>query len=127
MYQTDYFIRFVADAAQARRDMQQKVSFAMYLEFDSKREARAFQDEHNVGGCLRKCSDGKFRFALSGLCGFGPYGDEADAERAAIDRRGYNGVEYPAFAIFEGRYVGQADAADGDMFRPIKLVKVVNL
>ncbi len=125
MYDTDYFVRFVANAAQARRDLRRGYSFSSYAFFPTKAEAREFWHDLGVSEpALGRCREG-WGLKLDGLCGFGPFESVEEAEAFARDRQGYNDVEYPAAAVYAGRWLSQADGGDGDVFRADRLVKVI--
>lgn len=127
MYQTDYFIRFVNSKKEAKRNMEDCVSYSMYLEFGTKKEALSFKEDYEQLSAPVKCSDKKWRFPLDGLCGFGPYETIDECEEILKTKHGYNGCSYPFAMICEGKYRGEADGGDGDMFEPVKLIKVIKL
>lgn len=128
MYETDYFVRFVLSPPQARRDLRRGYSFSGYIFHKSLAEAMDFWsdfrpvDRSDFGRC-----DQGWGLKLDGLCGFGPFETIEEAEEVASENRGYgDGTGYwPMAAIYIGTYVGQADGGDGDMFRPSKLIKII--
>lgn len=70
-----------------------------------------------------ECSDGRYRFALPGLCGFA-YRSVEDARADAIKNQSFETVaRWPLAAIFTGRKVGETD--DADLFLPDALACVV--
>jgi hypothetical protein len=119
---TSYFIRFVANEAQLKRDLRDKRSYVLYMDFASKREAVETKKDLDLKGEPVRCSDGRWRLANAGLCGFGMYNDEAECREALREgfHVGYGGGDL--VTIWEGVYIDQADAGDGDMFRPTRLV-----
>ncbi len=127
MYDTDYFVRYVLSPAQARRDLRRAYSFSGYAFFPTKREAREYWQDLGVADpALARCREG-WGLRLDGLCGFGPFETVEEAEEFARSSRGYNDVEYPAAAVYSGRWLCQADGGDGEVFRPDRLVKVIQL
>lgn len=127
MYKTDYFIRFVLDKNQARRDRRRGYSFSSYVFCQTKQELREYWNDFGVYDFeIGRCREG-FGLRLDGLCGFGPYASIEEAEEDARKRGGYNGVDYPIAAIYTGRYTGIADQMDGDLFSADRLVKTIKL
>ena len=123
-----YFIRFVGSPEQAQADFERGFSYAGYMNFSTAESAQEWADEMSMDDPTIEPMDiGGYGVALDGLCGFGPYATEAEAEADAIERGGYNSVGYDYAAIFTGRHIGQADNADGDLFRAVALVKTVSL
>jgi hypothetical protein len=123
-----YFVRFVNDRNQALRDRRRGYSFSSYALFPTLREAKEFwadmlqrpiSDE-----AIGRCRHG-YGLKLAGLCGFGPFGSYHEAREYALAHRGYNGIPWPAAAIYTGSCAGQADGGDGDMFHPRRLVKFI--
>lgn len=148
MYRTDYFIRFVNSPEHAQCDLERGYSFSSYAAFEAKDEAVEFWadllqvslddrgefDPEADPEAAEELSDRigyqagwGYGLKLDGLCGFGPFETAEEAEEQALARRGYNGVEWPAAAIYTGRHIGQADCGDGDMFVPTQLVKVIEI
>jgi len=122
-----YFVRFVIDRNQARRDLRRGYSFSGYVFCQSKGEAREFWQDFGVSDPeLGRCKHG-WGLRLAGLCGFGPFDSAEEAEAYALEHRGYNSVEWPMAAIYTGLSLGLADGGDGDMFRPHRLVKVIEI
>ncbi len=125
MYRTDYFVRFVLDSQQARRDLRRGYSFSGYVFSARKAEARDFWRDLGVSDPdLGRCREG-WGLRLAGLCGFGPFASAEEAAEFARNRRGYNGVAWQTAAIYEGRWVASCD--DGDVFRALRLAKVIKL
>ena len=121
-----YFIRFVQSEEYALHDLERGFSFVDYNFFDSAEdvvEFYALEDADEVA----ELAPGRFGIALNGLCGFGPFETVEEARAEGLDRRGYNGVDWPGFAIFTGSYVEDTRVWDGDCFRPTALVEFVTL
>jgi hypothetical protein len=70
---------------------------------------------------IREHSNGQFGFALNGLCGYGPFETLEDAEEES--KNGSYGI-YTTCGIFEGCEAG-LDPDNNQLFRPTKLVKVI--
>jgi hypothetical protein len=125
-----YYVRFVNDHEQARRDLKRGYSFSSYALFPTARDAKEFWSDMLqrpvLSSELGRCKHG-YGLRLPGLCGFGPFETVEEAVDYALEHRGYNGVNWPAAAIYEGRYAGEADCGDGDMFVPERLVSFVKL
>lgn len=124
MYSTDYFIRFAASAEYLQCDMERGFSFREYQLFDTREECEEhdFVEFYGVDpDTIAQNSDGRWGFALDGLCGFGPFESLEEAEEAASSKGAYGAYDWAG--IYTGRYAGQADGADGDMFVPTSLVK----
>ena len=125
MYKTDYFVRFVQNKSQARRDLRRGYSFSSYVFLPTKKETREYWEENGVENPgLARCDQG-WGLKLDGLCGFGPFETIEEAESYAREKKGYAGVEWPAAAIYTGSHIGSV--ADGDLFRPAKLEKIILL
>ena len=121
-----YFIRFVQSEEYAKCDLERGFSFVDYNFFDSAEdvvEFYALEDADDVA----QHDDGRFGVALNGLCGFGPFETIEEAREHGLESRGYNGVDWPGFAIFTGSYVEDTRVWDGDCFRPTALVEFVKL
>lgn len=131
MYQTDHFIRFVNKPEHAEADMERGHSFAAYQFFDTPEQAGDFADDYGYDredvAPIERDGATQYGVALPGLAGFGPYETREEAEHAAREKRGYNGVEWPFAAIFTGSHVGETDGGDGDLFRPKALLGTVDL
>lgn len=125
-----YFIRFAQSAEHLTCDLERGYSFRLY-QFWSTRAAALDSDLVEFYGVdpetLAEHDDGQFGFALPGLCGFGPFDSLDEAEAEARERGGYNLVEWPVAGIYTGRYVEEADAGDGQVFRPTALVRTIDL
>lgn len=126
----EFFVRFVASAEAAQKDMERGFSFSDYILFDSPEDvlehfgiedADSIEIAQDNGECA-----GQWGIALNGLCGFGPFASTDEAEAYAYEHRGYNGVEWPAAAIFTGSYVSDNRVWDGDCFRPASIAKIVS-
>lgn len=136
-----YFIRFVGSDANAQADLERGYSFREYQFFMSDEDAREsdFVEYYGVDADTIESfevSSGEpfgfdagvttlYGFALDGLCGF-----QSDAEtlEEAIEEaktRSYNGGYWPWVAVYTGRYCGQADGGDGDLFVPQTLEMVI--
>lgn len=130
-----YFLRYVTDERQAQRDMVQRVSFECYFEWPTLEAAHEYRargmqpytlknDARGNGRPIVHCSDGRYRIALPGLCGFGSYDTTRDARLDATQNKGFGPICKQA-AVFNGRKIGEVD--DGDLFVPCELVEVFDL
>lgn len=122
MYATDYFIRFAPSSEYLQCDLERGYSFSGYQFFQTREDAEEYFEDEDPEQ-IAEHSDGTFGLALDGLCGFGPYESVEEAEAAIADRGGYG--LYDVAGIFTGKYAGQPDDSDGDLFVPKILVKVV--
>lgn len=128
---TNYYIRFVKSQKQAKADLRRGFSFVDYILFDTRQDVLdhfGIEDASEVhlardNGEMK----GRWGIALNGLCGFGPFASEEEAEVAARTRRGYNGVEWPMAAIYTGHHRSDNRVWDGGVFAPETLVKVILL
>ena len=123
---TQYFIRFAPSAEYLRCDMARGFSFREYQLFATREECEHhdFVEFYGVDpDTIAQNSDGKWGFALDGLCGFGPFDSVEEAEEAIEDRGGYG--SYSVGGIFTGRYVQEPSVQDGDVFVPLSLIKIV--
>jgi len=121
-----YFIRFVQSEEYAKCDLERGFSFVDYNFFDTAEDVAEFYELDGTDD-VAKHNDGKFGIALNGLCGFGPFETIEEARAEGLDRRGYNGIAWPGFAIYAGSYVEDTRVWDGDCFRPTALVEFVKL
>lgn len=118
------FIRFIRGGslveaiANAQADLERGYSFRCYQFFESREDAEDsdFVQFYGVDADTITEIDGQFAFALPGLCGYED--DERDLSDYAYSET-YNFV-----ARFQGRYIERADADDGDVFRPSRLIGV---
>lgn len=119
------FIRFMRGetleqaTANAQADLERGYSFRGY-QFYPTQEAAAESDFVQYLGVdaesIVKTDTGAYGFALDGLCGY------EDDDR---DLRDYPYSEtFDFVARYEGSYAGEADAGDGDLFRPARLIGV---
>lgn len=134
--QKEYFVRFVRGPEQAQADLERGFSFSDYVLFDSPEDVIEYfggDEDDDSGLDLADLAQdnfgetaGKWGVSLNGLCGFGSFDSVEDAEDYARENRGYNGVSWPAAAIFEGRPVDDEKVWDGDCFKPIAVVKSIH-
>lgn len=126
-----FFVRFTGSPEAAQKDLERGFSFSDYVLFDSPEDVLehfGIEDANSVdlaqdnGECA-----GQWGIALNGLCGFGPFDSLEEAEEYIQENRGYNGVEWPAAAIFSGSYVSDERVWDGDCFRPHAIAKIIEL
>lgn len=105
------FIRFGADIDSLRSDIERGYSFAGYMAFNSKGEALDNATEMGIEAPLAQHANGQWGYKLDGLCGY-----EFDGERRPEDFPYAQNAS--AWVVAEGRYVGEADGGDGDLFIP---------
>lgn len=127
----EFFIRFVGSAEAAQKDLERGFSFGDYVLFDSPEDVLehfGIEDSNSVDIAQDNGEyAGQWGIALNGLCGFGPFETEKEAEEEARSRGGYNGVEWPFAAIFAGSYASDERVWDGDCFRPSRIAKIIKL
>jgi len=121
-----YFVRFVENEGYARCDLERTYSFSDYALFDTPEDVVDFFGLDNADDVAQH-DDGRFGVALNGLCGFGPFETIEEAREYGLENRGYNGIDWPGFAIYTGSYVEDTRVWDGDCFRPRALVEFVKL
>jgi hypothetical protein len=128
---TQYFVRYSDTKEWLEADAERGYSFHSYQFANSAEElleewypdrledeeVEDLVDEMDI----REHSNGQFGFALNGLCGYGPFDSLEEAEEES--RNGSYGI-YTTCGIFEG-YEAGLDPDNNQLFRPTKLVKVV--
>jgi len=128
---TQYFVRFSDSKEWLEADAERGYSFHSYQFANSAEELLEewYPDRlenENVEDLIdemdiREHSNGQFGFALNGLCGYGPSETVEEAEEES--RNGSYGI-YTTCGIFEG-YEAGLDPDNNQLFRPSKLVKVI--
>lgn len=124
-----YYTRFVQSQEQARADLERGYSFSDYALFETVEDVLEHFGIENAEsveiGRDNFARPGWYGIALNGLCGFGPFDTIEEAEEYAHEKRGYNGIVWPAAAIFEGYGVSDDRVWDGDCFVARALVKII--
>jgi hypothetical protein len=119
--------------AYAQADLDRGHSFAGYAGYPTEEAARESDEVefYDVDpDSIAQHADGSWGFALEGLCGFAVdltedgYPTIADALADGITQNYETRGGYQFVALYEGSYLGQADGADGDLFRPAALLSV---
>jgi hypothetical protein len=127
---TEYFIRFSACEEWLQCDLKRGYSFHGYNWQASVKElleeAGYDLDENDVEALaeeLNVCqhTDGRYGFALNGLCGYGPFECLEDAKEAAQREGGYLG--YTVCGIFAGHERG-LDPDCNAVFAPSQLIEI---
>jgi hypothetical protein len=136
-----YFIRSVGSQKNAHADLERGYSFREYQFFVSEDDAREsdFVEYYGIDPDTIESFDVSsgepfgFRadvttlsgFALDGLCGFQSDAETLDDAIEDAKSRSYAGGGWPCVAVYTGRYCGQTDGGDGDMFIPQSLEVVI--
>lgn len=119
------FIRFMRGEtmeqaiSNAQADLARGYSFAGYQCYETEDDALESDEVLYYGvdaDTITEMPEGGYGFALDGLCGY------EDDGREITDYPYADG--YAFVARYEGRYVGQTDAEDGDVFRASALLSV---
>lgn len=131
----EYFIRFAALVEYLQNDLERGYSFKCYqfavspIALLEEYLPEYLQEDFDIDDLIeqfdiRQHTDGSFGFALDGLCGFGPF-DSVELAEELIGGGSYMGLTI--CGIFEGVGRGVDADSNGTLFRPLKLLKVVDM